>query len=315
MTDIPTLIQRCPGTARPAIALLLALSLLAASSAIASGPDQTNRRPNWMITTEAEYGHVFRTDLKEGDGSFNLHEAGVGLSFGKMLPDLNGILSFKLECGLLDFDLYANGNNLFNEAGLFDKVVETTAGLNLILNRDEWSYIGLLSAGTACEDHASVEDSLRIQGVFGVMYRFSDQLQLGFGLFAGTRLEDDVLVIPYISAEYKPTDRLTLAVRNGLFAEYVLEKDRTSLIFEGKYDSHVFRLDKTEPTPNGVVDYSRVPIKVGIRHKFSRNLAVTSSIGAVVWHEFEMTDDDGDEIGDTEAHPAAVFNLAVRFGL
>ncbi|MBN1593209.1 MAG: hypothetical protein JW941_08210, partial [Candidatus Coatesbacteria bacterium] len=246
--------------------LVTALFLVIDSGkAIASTQGGTAGRPSWAISTKAKYGHIFRADLKDGDGSFSLHEAGVELSFAKMLPDLNGILNFSLECGVLDFDLDANGNDLFDEAGLFDKVIETSAGINLILNRGEWSYMTTLSVGTACEDHSSVEDSVLFNGGLGAIYQMSEHLKLGFGLFVGTQLEDDTMVIPFVSVEYRPADRLTLAVRDGLSVEYELDKGRTSLTFEGKYKSHRFRLDKTAPLANGVADYQLVPITLGLR--------------------------------------------------
>ena len=154
-----------------------------------------------------------------------------------------------------------------------------------------------------------------MRGGFGVAHQWTKTLRVGLGLFAGTRIEDDPLVVPFISLEYRPTDRLTLAIRNGLNVQYEMEPNRTFFTCEAKYDSHRFRLDDTGPLPNGVIEYDRVPVSLGIRHVFSRNLAIASSLGLVVWHRFETADEDGDDREKTDADPTALLRLAVRFGL
>lgn len=270
--------------------------------------------PKWSVETEVDVGHTLATDLDEGDGSFALYEAGAEISARRVLRDLDGILNFGFQVDLLDFDLEEGNSLLVEKSGRFDHVLETEAGVNLVLRRGEWSYMGFAGVGMSGEEGVSVDDAAFVLGGLGLVGQWSDRVRFGFGLVARTRLEDDALVVPFITVDFWMTDDLKLGIRNGLAAEYRLDPDRTYLTLNANYDSHRFRLDGDEPLPDGVVEYQRIPVSLGIRHNFSHNLAVRSSVGAIVWHRFELADRNGKDLGDTDADPTAVLRVAVRFG-
>ncbi|MBN2208844.1 MAG: hypothetical protein JW759_06085 [Candidatus Coatesbacteria bacterium] len=299
-------------TAAVDVLLTLLLLLVIAADATASGPSEKSSMATWSISSEVEYGHVLEAGLDEGNGWFSLYESGARLSIRRLLGK-GSLIGLNLDLALLDFDLKRGANPVLEKSGRFDQILESKAGFNVVITRGDWSYTGLLAVGAAGEDHALDGDAGYIQGAVGLVHQWTPTVRVGFGLFVKTRIEDDALIAPFIMLEYRATEDLTVAIRNGLSIDYQLEEERTYLTFEAKYDSHRFRLDDTEPLPAGVVDYERVPVSVGIRHRFSEYLTARASVGAILWHRFELSDRNGKDLGDTEADPTAVLRAAVGF--
>lgn len=164
------------------------------------------------------------------------------------------------------------------------------------------------------ESDADFADSATGGGFLALGYNLDSDSWIDFGVGVFTRLEDDPLVVPYISLSVPVAERVRLDVR-GLEAGLVAAvSDDWDVALRGRVEYRDFRLDDSRPAwRDGVVRDLRIPVGVEAAWKPIDGLTIAVEGGAVVYQEFEFLDSDGDDLGDVETEPAAYIGLRVEY--
>jgi len=155
-------------------------------------------------------------------------------------------------------------------------------------------------------------------GVFaGGSYAFSDRFTLGFGAGVRTRLEDNALVLPVISIDYRFADRWRLGSRQalnsfGLELSYEVT-DAVTLGVDVAYEGRAYRLDDEGPVPEGVGRDWRLPAAFSVGWKVMPQVTLAGRAGVAFFQEYTLDDEDGDEINEIEADPAAFAGATLTF--
>lgn len=292
-------------------AALGAPALAQEQSAEAPAPLDEPAGPEVSLSLHGGLRHTFRADLDddEGDVAITRAAAGVDVAFapGEKLS-LN--LGLNNEASWYDFE--TDGATSFE--GVLEEALEHELSLRATWSlTDTTSLIAIGAINAGYEPGADFGESLTYMG--GVAYGFevNDRLSLNLGVAVRSRLEDDVLVLPILIANWRINEQATLGTE-GLGARLTIAlNERTDFYLRAGAELREYRLeDGNDALPEGVLSDYRVPVALGVTWEPGDGLRVTFEGGAVVWQEFELRDDD-DEVGDTNTDPSAFVGVRVSW--
>lgn len=308
----------------PLDAICLLTVLLAASPRVcarqaASGeeppPDLAAhaRRPV-QVTVLAAAETDLAAEIGDESGEVSITRLDAGISFRFQPADRLGVaVSVNSELSLYDFEHVTGLTG--DDADPWDTVWTQFLGARL-----EWSSSERLAwivgarAGWSMETGADMADSSVFAGLLGARYAFSDRLSLGGGVAATTRHEDGVLVVPSLIIDWKITDQLRLVNDSATSSRlYYTPRPAVSLFIEGGWQFSEFRLDDNGPAPHGVGTGERVAIGVGAVWRPRHGLELTALVGAVVWQQFTLDDEHGDELAEVEGDATPFASLSVSY--
>lgn len=270
----------------------------------------------WSVLLSGDSRLTFRSDVRGSDADVLVSHTGAGVDLDGPLGE-NLRLGFGVagEWGYYDF---GNGSSIM-PAGSddFDDLFTLSTNLRVTYLIDEsWGLTAFGFARAAGESDADVGDSITGGGALVASYAFSKDLRLGFGLGATSRLEDDAIVIPYLSIYWAINDRVRLTSKGlGLLLSADLdEAKRWEIGFRGAFEFRDYRLDDSRPGfRDGVVSDERVPLGVELAWKPVDGLRLTLEGGAVVYQRYEFISGAGDELDDFETDPAPFIGLRVEY--
>ncbi|MEL6741423.1 MAG: DUF6268 family outer membrane beta-barrel protein [Planctomycetota bacterium] len=198
----------------------------------------------------------------------------------------------------------------------FDTVHEYDiyAGIESSISGD-WSWYAGARISSGGESGADFNDTLTYGGLFGVRYQATDTLAIGVGLNISTQLEDDVWIIPIPSIDWQIDEGVRLFTefrRIGLGFQIT---DSLEIGAWGRFERHEFRLNDDPGTPEGVVRETRFPIGFFAEFQPATNISIRAEMGGTAFGEFEIIDENGDELFDTNIDTsfALGLHLNVRF--
>jgi hypothetical protein len=269
-----------------------------------------------VVTLNADSRLTFRSDIRGSDADVLVSHTGLGV-------DIDGPIGekFRFGAGISGEYAYYDFKNprSFMPAGSegFEDLYSVAGSLRgtYFLN-ESWSLTAIGFVRASGEDDADVGDSITGGGFFVVGYAFSKDLRVGFGLGGTSRLEDDALVIPYISLLWNINDRVRLATEglSVLLSADLDEAKQWELGLRGAFELRDYRLDDSRPGfRDGVVADERFPIGLELVWKPVDGLRLTLEGGAVVYQRFEFIEDGGDELDDFETDPAPYVGLRVEY--
>lgn len=179
---------------------------------------------------------------------------------------------------------------------------------------ETWSWFGGMEVRSAFESGADFEDTLELRGTGGAEYRVSESLQFTFGIAAGTRIEDDPLVIPILGIDWRIDEKTRLASRDlGLILSHEIAQDWSLGLF-GNFEWRDWRLDDSRSTiPGGVAREKRIVVGVEARYRPSNRFEFALEGGVVAWQKLKALDDDGRKVGDQDFEPAPYIGASVVF--
>ncbi|MFA6043576.1 MAG: DUF6268 family outer membrane beta-barrel protein [Phycisphaerales bacterium] len=260
------------------------------------------------------------TDFHSNRGSLSTARGGAGLGVKIPLAEGRSIgLSFSGEYSNYDF---SNATGFAGSAadGPWKDITILSVGINYAAEiNKQWGYFLGVSGDASWERGADFDHSLTISGVGGVTYAVSDDLQLGFGLAGGTRLEDDAYAVPIVTANWKITDKLRLSTNTGFGNRSIglgLGYDVTdtlTLSLSAGFESREFRLDRNGPIPNGVGRDYRLPILLSARWQVDPQVIVNLGVGTNVWGQIRAENSNGDRLSQEELSPGFVVGGGVEF--
>jgi hypothetical protein len=79
-----------------------------------------------------------------------------------------------------------------------------------------------------------------------------------------------------------------------------------------EYDSSRFRLSPDSAVPDGVVEYSRVPVTLQWEEPVGRSTRLACAVSFVPWQEFRVEDDDGHELEEESTESAAAVSIRLE---
>ncbi len=299
----------------PSFRSLAGLLGLASTSALNAQPPL----PAGTITTRADatFIHQFASDLDDGgdvgvtSAAFNGDlvrslEAGQSIGFG--LGYKADVFSFGGDTGLGSFDPWDTIHTL-SLNGSYARSLG-----------DDWNFRIAPSITASGESSASVSDSLTYGAVFAFTRRFSDTLTMGLGAGLYTGLED-TRGFPIIAIRWNFAPGWTLqnplhpgpAGPAGLEVAYAT--DTWEFGIGGAYRSYRFRLADDASIPDGIGEYTSVPLFVRASRPITENIKLNLFGGVLFGGSIELENKNGGGLADSDFDPAPIlaFSLSGRF--
>lgn len=273
--------------------------------------------PRWSLSLEAGAGYIAEGDLDRGPGDLDIFFASAGVTVGYAIDRTSRIsLITAGEYWSYDFDgatgLVAGTSEPFD-----DLYVARVGALYLKRIDDNWSVVLGGHVQSAGEDGSDFSDTVTVAGIAGFRYAFSESLSVGLSLLVSSRLEDDVLVIPIPTVDWRIDERWRLASETQIDSVlYVLSyqaSEQWNLGLGAGFYSQRFRLDETGPVPNGLADVQRVLVAGRARYEPSEHVTIRLTGGFVVYHDIELMTAGGSKISSDEVDPAPTAGVSLEF--
>lgn len=285
-----------------------------------SQPIQDDQGPEVSASLDLFGAYSASTDFHGGRGDLSTARGGSALRVRVPLAKGRSIgLSFSGEYSNYDF---SNATGLPGESadGPWKDATILSVGLNYSAEiSQKWGYFLGISGDASWERGADFDRSLTVSGVGGATYAVSDDLQLGFGLAGGTRLEDDAYAVPILTLKWNITDTLKLSTSTGfgnrsigLGLGYDIS-DTLNVSLSAGFESREFRLDRNGPIQGGVGRDYRLPILLSARWKVDPQVTLTLGVGTNAWGQIRAEDSNGDRLAQEELSPGFVVGGGAEF--
>jgi hypothetical protein len=187
--------------------------------------------------------------------------------------------------------------------------------------QDGWSFGVSPSMDWFRENGASTGDALVWGATMTAIKRFDDGNILGLGLAAYSGIEEDTFFpFPIVNWRFSPRWSLINPLAAGPTGPAGLELDYLTdsgwkLGVGFAYRQARYRLSQNGPVPNGVGEFSGVPIYLRASRQLEGPLTLNLYVGAVAGGEIRVESPTGQLLvkEDLEIGPIVGFNVAVRF--
>jgi hypothetical protein len=267
------------------------------------------RSVTYALTLGGSYADT--ADLDSSDGELGITRARGAFEARIDLGERRSLgLGVGVERSWYDFD---NATSLDASGDPFGEVTDTELSLRYsapLNDRTTWFVLG--SVGLAAEDGADLSESLVYTGAGGFTTQASDSLRWGVGVLVRSRIEDDVLVIPIPQIRWDISDRWTLeSIRAGARLGYE-HSDSLTYGLQAEYVSRSFRLDEDGPIPDGAATDRGVPASFFAEYKPTPAVTFVANLGASVYSNIELFDDDGNDLADDDLDPAVFLSFSAR---
>lgn len=261
------------------------------------------------------YAHFFDTDFDTGGGGIAVDRGFASVTMAaNPTEDYGWSLGFDWEGSWYSFE---GAGTLAAVAGgapwsaVQSIVIAPGASFRLA---ERWNLRLTALVQFSGENDADAGDSATFGGIAAVGYSFSEELTLGAGVLATTRLEDDALVVPQLIVDWRPTQEFRIsnfagpeAFPGGAGLEAIwMPAERFELALGGRYTYRRFRLDDATPGPasGGVGTDEGLPIwlRATFRSNWGGRLDLVG--GVQVAGEVALDDATGNELAKVDVEPA-----------
>jgi hypothetical protein len=269
------------------------------------------------VVLDAESRLYFRSDIRgEGDADVLVSHTGAGVTvIGRASEDLR--VTFNIGGQFDDYD-WSNAESVLPGGS---EAFEDLWGARILLAgrqriRGPWNVVLGGLARAQGEGEADFGDSLTGGGFLAAGYDLGPASWIDFGVGVFSRLEDDPLVIPYVSFRVPIDEEKNIRLEgDGLSVAVVASISPVlDVSLRGGVEFRDFRLDDSRPAwRDGIVRDFRVPVGIELAWKPAAGLTLALEGGVAVYQEYEFFDDDGDDLGDVETDPAPFIGLRIEY--
>ncbi|MEJ2575380.1 MAG: hypothetical protein P8106_01525 [Gammaproteobacteria bacterium] len=186
----------------------------------------------------------------------------------------------------------------------------------------DWSFFGVPSLRFNTESGVSLNDGRNGGLLAGAAYRVSDSLTIGPGLGVFSEIEDDTSFFPILLIDWKITETLSLETGGGFAASRGpglqlnwRHSPQWQFSFGGRYESARYRLDGDGAAPDGVGEYTSVPLYLQARYNISDAASIGFVGGAEVEGELKLESDSGRSLQSSELDPVPFLGITFRADL
>lgn len=248
---------------------------------------------DWSFSAHTRYD--FRSDLEgTNNGEYAVWRSGFDTSLRFPIADTARLkLGLGYEYNNYDFD-QPNSFLATPAAEPFSDIhILNLSAVGEFQVDEEWSWYAGGGVRMAGESGADTGDMTTFSGRGGVGYRFSDSLEMTFGAVVSTQIEDDVLILPAITAMWNINERWDLRVTGpGAELSYAID-DETWIGLAGRWENRRFRLEDDVLGLGSVIEETAIPVYLHLRRAAGNGLSLDLSAGAIVGREFDIEDRDG----------------------
>jgi hypothetical protein len=250
----------------------------------------------------------FKTDI-DGGGEFSISRFRAGLT----LP-----LRFNDQFALATAIKYQLDGYDFDGAGDPWGTIETFTVAALLQYRldEHWMVYGGPLLRTAAELGADLGDSTRGGAAIAAKYTVDENLSLGGGIIVIGQLEDDTLVMPILTLDWKFADEWRLKVgftdlaTAGYGAELLWDfHSNWQLAFGGAFHKSRFRLE----TDDGIGQEKSFTLSAAATWSPNKTFSGTAFVGLAAGGNLRVEDSGGHKLGDSDYDPAAILGLKAAF--
>ncbi|MFM9958875.1 MAG: DUF6268 family outer membrane beta-barrel protein [Phycisphaerales bacterium] len=269
----------------------------------------------WSVELGTQPTFTFQADMDDEAGEVSIIRTDFSADFAGPIGDRLR-LTVGLFGGVANYDFEDFNAGGFTDAPLDDAYEAGVSLLGIYSLDDPWFVVGRGSFVAGWADDADIGDAVFGSAAVGVGYKFSDRFSLALGGGVITRLEDNIGFLPLVVLNWKISDTVTLAT-TGVGLKLSAEmNDQWTVFLRGGGEFHQYRLDDDAERANGerggVLNDTRVPVGVGFDWKPAAGLTVSLEVGAIVWQEYELRDDDR-RIQEIETDPAAYIGAGLSY--
>jgi hypothetical protein len=278
--------------------------------------ENPRRGPDFAVTLFAT--HAFEADFADVPGSVSLSRGGLEVGMRHMLDERTRLsVSLGAENSLYDF---GDDTVLAGTSEPWDDTYQLSA--SVLVSRQatpSWAWFFGGGADASFENDANLGKSFTGGLVGGVNYKVNEDLSIGGGLAIRSRLEDSGLFLPLVSIDWKISEQWRLSNSNELnsvgAALTYSPTEQLHLSLHGAYQGRAFRLDEDGPLADGVGRDTRIPVWVQARYAFSQRVSVSVAAGYVLYQQYTIDDNDGNELDqqDADATPFVGASLVFLF--
>jgi len=304
--------QRYRLTRHPIAMVALAVALSSpVAPALAQDSDETlgeEIAPEAGFVGEAGYAFQGESDI-DGGGSLQVNRFDVGL-LGRIDPAEKLRWSNSLFFSVNDYDFDGGG---FAAADPWDTILtlRLTTRLRYELN-ERWGVFGGGVFMFAPETGADWGDSFTGGGLAGVDFQPNKSLFLSLGLAVISQIEGDARVTPQVAVKWVPHQQWTVRVgavpaSGGAAAAGEVAYRVTDPLEIGLgllFNQRRFRLDDSNPVPDGVGEDNNMPLRVRLGWDITKQIALHAFCGVALAGQVQIDDRSGSKLRREDYDPA-----------
>ncbi len=250
------------------------------------------------------------SSFNDADGELATQRAGWGARFGIDRGDAGrALIEVELESSFYDFG--GTQNVLPGIDDPFNDVYSTRlAGALSHPLSDNVSVQDSLEVIFAGGDETKLDEGVTVGGSLGLSVAKTPELSVGVGLAASSRLEDDALLIPYVSLDWRPTERVRLRASGPELRLDWRVSERIDIGLEAAYAQRQYRLNDTPTGQSAAFRDEQIDVgaEVGFRPFPGARLALSG--GYVAWREITLLN-DGEKLFESELEPQPFLGLSL----
>ncbi len=262
----------------------------------------------------AGFSHQFDADLDAGEYNVSRFEAAIGVQT-QLNESWNLAFTFRTLVDSFDF---SDDASLGMGSAPWEDIYTISIGARIkYAINEKWSIAGGPVLQFSRESGADWNDSATGGGTVSAIYQWNDNLAIGVGIGVLSQIEDDPLIVPVITIDWRLSSNLRVSsaapTATTLGAELIWEFAPTwELAFGAGYSSKRFRLDDEGIAPGGVGEETFYPVHARIGWRPAAQVEVDLFAGFTFGTELTLEDSNGARISQEEPDGAMFAGIAAR---
>jgi hypothetical protein len=280
-------------------------------------PASEERRPEASFSLFTNY--AFPSDFDDAPGDVSIWRAGGMLDVSIPVRERDSVIvSFGTEFSSYDFD---TGTSIAGTNEPWDDVLENFLLVSYRARvHPQWTVLAGAGANASYQSGADFGESVTFLGKAVGLYHARDGLSMGLGVLVSSRLEEDVIAIPFPVIDWSVSDKWSVRTGGSMSGrgwriEVGWQATETfSLSLGTGLEAREFRLDDAGPIPDGVGRDWRAPASLVANWKPVPQVTLRAEVGAIVFQNFAADDSTGAELADVDADPTVFIGLGASLG-